>query len=337
MDLFPSMITNRVDVNASIGKTKHHWNLSSIHYKNINEKINEYSALLKPFYEDEAVRIICTTIGDRCESIASLAKAVPYFTSIDYKGGTTYSIFDKRTCEMFLEYCFLSVFMQYKDLCEQDARDVVFTMKEQWREEEMYNMEDMDDTDLRVSVPIDVERDITLEGNQTQVKKKCADLLFAYVQIMKKHKDMVDKSYATIMDKVFKLSEREKDMVTDRLQKMTDDERKADTILKMNKLGVWNKGLQKGLTRYVKQNYDDERDFIENLHQVEKVVRTSNANVDDRNMDQYMEDFLEDQEREAEIDAEVYDIGDMTEDYMDGTYDPDDIDNGANINYDEYN
>jgi hypothetical protein len=37
------------------------------------------------------------------------------------------------------------------------------------------------------------------------------------------------------------------------------------TILKINKLGVWNKSLQKGLTTYVADTYDDEREFMELL------------------------------------------------------------------------
>ena len=44
---------------------------------------------------------------------------------------------------------------------------------------------------------------------------------------------------------MFKLREREKDLVTDRLKMMTDQERDADTILKINKLGMYSKGMQK--------------------------------------------------------------------------------------------
>ena len=51
-------------------------------------------------------------------------------------------------------------------------------------------------------------------------------------------KKTIDISYENIMDKVFKLKEKEKDTFTDRLQLLTDEERNVDTILKINKLGI---------------------------------------------------------------------------------------------------
>ena len=37
---------------------------------------------------------------------------------------------------------------------------------------------------------------------------------------------------------------------------MQDDEREIENIFKNQKLGKWSKGLQKGLTQYVKDTYD---------------------------------------------------------------------------------
>ena len=47
-------------------------------------------------------------------------------------------------------------------------------------------------------------------------------------------KKIIDISYDRIMDRIFKLKEREKDTFTDRLHIMTDEERAVDNILKIN-------------------------------------------------------------------------------------------------------
>ena len=67
---------------------------------------------------------------------------------------------------------------------------------------------------------------------------------------MMNSKDTIDMSYDTVMDRVFKLKETEKYTFTDRLQNLTDEERAVDNILKINKLGVWSKGLTKGIKEY---------------------------------------------------------------------------------------
>ena len=134
-----------------------------------------------------------------------------------------------------------------------------------------------------------------------------------------------------MQDKVFKLKEKEKDIITDRLKKLTDEERDADTILKINKLGVWSKGLQKGLTSYVKETYDEERDFMEKMLQYERKAQKQQR---DTTLDTGMDDFIEEIEREQEIEREAYDMTGFTEDFMDGVFEGDDVDNDHYYDYD---
>ena len=119
------------------------------------------------------------------------------------------------------------------------------------------------------------------------------------------------------MDIVFKSKEREKDTFTDRLEALTDEERNVDTVLKINKLGVWSKGLQKGLTTYTKETYDEERDYMDKIGEIEKNLR-KDKNVTDNNIDQYLDDILDEETNAKAIDAEEYDMSHFTEDYMDG-------------------
>ena len=118
---------------------------------------------------------------------------------------------------------------------------------------------------------------------------------------------------------------------------MNDEEREADTILKINKLGVWNKGLQKGLTKYVGEYYDEEIEMDKQQNNKKQKLENmlgKNKNVNDGNMDIYVDDLMEQQEIDDEIDRENYDMSRMTEDYNDGDYDG--YENG-NDDYDDYN
>jgi hypothetical protein len=108
-------------------------------------------------------------------------------------------------------------------------------------------------------------------------------------------------------------------------------------MLKINKLGVWNKGLQKGLTKYVGEYYDDEIEMDKHINnkkmELENMI-AKNKNVHFENMDMYVDDLMEQNDIDAEIDRENYDMSHMTEDYNDGDYDG--FEN-TNDDYNDYN
>ena len=82
--------------------------------------------------------------------------------------------------------------------------------------------------------------------------------------------------------------------------------------------------MQKGLTTYTKETYDDERDLMEKITEIERKVR-KNGQVNDNNVDQYMEDYLEETEADNAAENEAYDITHMTEDYDDGNFESDEV------------
>jgi hypothetical protein len=171
-----------------------------------------------------------------------------------------------------------------------------------------------------------------LSGNKKSLRQQVAYLLSIFIELMESQKDIIDVSYSDIMDKVLKLREREKDIITDRLQLLSDEERDADTILKINKLGVWSKGLQKGLTQYVKETYDEERDLRDDMDKLERKLRTTNKNVTDDNIDEHVADFMEQQEIDNDIEREENNMNNFTDDYNDGNFDGDEVEN-----YEDYN
>jgi hypothetical protein len=160
-----------------------------------------------------------------------------------------------------------------------------------------------------------------LAGNQKLLRQKTAELLLAFIGIMDNQKDAIDTSYEEIQDRIFKLKETEKNLVTDRLKRMTDELRDADTILKINKLGMYSKGMQKGLTIYDKNFYDEEQMFRDNMAIAERKIRRKNPDANDENIDILLNDYVEQQQIDNEIDNEAYDMSYMTEDYFSGQTD----------------
>ena len=112
---------------------------------------------------------------------------------------------------------------------------------------------------------------------------------------------------------------------------MTDEERNADTILKINKLGMYSIGMQKGLTILDRDFYDNEREFRDEMTKAERSIRRKNPDANDENMDILLEDYIEQERVEKAIDDEVFDMSYMNETYYDGNTD------GVGAPEEEYN
>jgi len=275
-----------------------------------------------------------------------LSKNTPTFITIknkiNGKDEEIKPIFDERTSKFLYEYYLLKVLSEYIDLTDEPAmivknvqrRNIVGNRVDL---EDVVTVDYLDETNTAIDVNVDIDDRIEfdtnlLSGDKKELKQKVANLLIEFLRIMNSYKEIVDVSYDQVLDRIFKLKEKEKDIMTDRLKKLTDEERDADTILKVNKLGVWSKGLQKGLTNYVKETYDEEREFVEQMLQYERKAQKKirETNMDNTNLDIVLDELIEETERENEIEREAYDIGGYTEDYLDGQFEGDDVD------YDDY-
>jgi hypothetical protein len=326
--IFPNIILNKVD-NSSIEIPKY-WGLSVKHTGDIKGLVNEYYLKLRKFYDDKIIKRVLGNIQPICDDLLSLVEGTPYLSEIKYKNSKTYSIFDKRTSLMLFENYFLQILLEYIKLADDDTMIILEELETPGGDDNgLTTTDELEDNEQRI-VP-NVENVVEMRGNKKILKKQIAKLIETYLSILQDHKDIIDLSYDKIMDVVFKTREKEKDTFTDRLKALTDEERNLDTILKINKLGVWSKGLQKGLTSYVKENYDDERQEMENLASLEKKIR-KNVNVTDENVNQYLEDYLEEQDMADEIEQEEYNMGNFTEDYMDGDYEGQEEENWGDYN-----
>ena len=333
--IFPNMILNKVDYEniampAYLGLSKPHSN-------KIKKHISDYYKKLKTLYGVPSIYNILEKIQRSSKNLMKLSKETPCFTSIKYDGKILKPVFDERTSRILFEYYLLRVIINYIDLTDDESMIVTEVTRRQ-DVEDLFTVQYLEDRDTRVDfdVTAQVQKDTqVLSGNKKGLKQTVAQLIVVFFEIFDNQKDVIDISYEEILDRVFKLKEGEKDMVTDRLKNLTDEERDADTILKINKLGVWSKGLQKGLTTYVKETYDDERDFRDEMDKIEKKLRNKNRNIGDGDLDQMMDDYMEQQEVGNEIEREEYDMTNMGTDFQDGNDYYETTDYGEQVDWDE--
>ena len=335
--VFPNIILNKVDYKENY--IPKYLGLSKIHENKIKNIIGDYYKNLCVFYDVPALNNILQRIQRSCDNLLKLSKNTPTFVSIKRKDATEIkSIFDERTSKFLYEYYLLKILSEYIYLSDEPAMIVKRVQRKnivgnKVDLEDIVSVDYLDETNTAIDINVDIDNRIEfdtnlLTGDKKELKQKVANLLIEFLRMMNSYKEIVDVSYDQVADRIFKLKEKEKDIITDRLKTMTDEERDADTILKVNKLGVWSKGLQKGLTSYVKETYDEEREFVEQMLQYERKAQRSirDSNMDTGNLDIVLDDLMEETDRENEIEQEAYDIGGYTEDYLDGQFEGDDVD-----------
>ena len=340
VNIFPNIILNKVDYKEN--HIPKYLGLSKNHEKNVKKIISDYYESLRVFYDIPAISNILQKIQRSCENLVKLANNTPTFITIktgpiDGSGGKEIKpIFDERSSKFLYEYYFLKIVNEYIHLSSQENMIVREVQKQNIVDtQDIFTVDYLEETNTVIDTNVEYDNRIEFDtnlisGDKKHLQQKVANLLIEFLRIMDSYKDIVDFSYEKIQDKVFRLKEKEKDIITDRLKGLTDEDRDADTILKINKLGVWSKGLQKGLTTYVKETYDEEREFIEQMLQYEKKAQKKQL---DTNLDTGLDDFIEEMQRDEEIEREAYDIGGYTEDFMDGVFEGDDVDND---HYDDY-
>ena len=106
-----------------------------------------------------------------------------------------------------------------------------------------------------MSINSDVKKDT--------INNDIINYLLTFFNIMNQHHKLINSSYNKVRQNILIAKEKEKDLITDYLKDLSQEERDIETIFKNNKLEKWSKGLQKGLTQYVKENYDEERAELE--------------------------------------------------------------------------
>lgn len=321
VNTFPNIILNKVNYDNALIPS--YYGFSKNHVNKLKTNIADYFEKLKPFYGVPTLTNVLTTVQNRCKNAVKLAESTPCFSSIKIGDKILHGIIDEQTSRDLFQYYLLRILISYIELADDDKMIVTETQKT-LEVTDIFTVDYIEDTETRVDITMTSrsEKDTRiLTGNKRELKQKTAELLVSYMDIFRNEKDTIDVTYEDIQDRIFKLKEKEKDMVTDRLKAMTDEERDVDTILKISKQGEYSKALQKGLTILDKDFYDAEQQFREEMEKAERKIRKKNKDAGDENIDILLDEYMEEKMMVDDIDADAYDMSYLNEGYMDGNYD----------------
>ena len=321
--IFPNIILNRVDYDNLY--IPHYYGFSISHDNKLKKNVSEYYSNLKPFYGDYAIQKLLINIQRTTQNLVSIAKYTPSFSSLYTNDKIIKPHFDERTSRLLFEYYLLKLMYQFVQLSENEDM-IVTEISKPTDQTDLLSVEYFEDQETKSDLSFTTRQrpDIVIltSGNKRLLKQKTAELLVVFCDILGNEKEEIDITYDMIKDRVFKLKEREKDLFTDRLKSMTDEERNVDTILKINKLSMYGKGLQKGLTVYDKEFYDDEQGLREEMLKYDEKNRKSGINTDgEQDLDLIDDIFGGDSEIDLEEtavydeDMEAYDDFDNEDDY----------------------
>jgi hypothetical protein len=197
--------------------------------------------------------------------------------------------------------------------------------EEETKGQDVVTKEYLDDTYKKDNISPFIQNTEIVEGNKLKLNNKISSLIVSYINIMLLHKNSINKNYTNIMNSVFKEKMIEKNNITDRLSSLNIEERKVNTTLKINKLGEWGKGLNKGLVIYDKDVYEDEIEEMKQIMNIETQIReTQKINESDMN-NKDLNDFMNEEQNIESEDNELNNLSRFGEDFF-NQYDGEELD-----------
>uniref|UniRef100_A0A6C0DW05 Uncharacterized protein n=1 Tax=viral metagenome TaxID=1070528 RepID=A0A6C0DW05_9ZZZZ len=301
LHIFPSIISNK---NVNYDAIPKYWNLSTLHYSDIYNIIKKYYVTLNTFDSKHELEYAFKIVAKKLQLLTQLMKVFLYNKSLETSTKQINSIFDEKLITLFYNYIFYNIYNELLSINE--------------------------DQDFMLQIQ-NVE---TTDYNKDDFIKSIINYIMCFSNIMNNHYSLINNGYARVKEKIVMAKEKEKTLITDFLKNLSDEEREIETILKNNKLEKWNVGMQKGLTQYVKENYDEEREALDKQALKERKLQQNN-NVTSMNKEIYDLDLDEQMQNDAAIDAEEYSMKNIPDD-NDFNYDNADEDyaNGFHEDYD---
>ncbi len=288
--IFPNIIKNN---NINYNAIPKHWNLSEIHNADIANIMRKYYNTLNNFSALPEFEIVFKIIQNKSTIFFNLIKHIFYIKPIIVGNSkeTINSIFNENFIKLLYNYILYTL-----------INDIINIEKDYFFNLEIANYSNFD---------------------YNLMIQQIVEYLMEFLNIMNNHNQILNNNYKKVKEKISYTKEKEKDLITEYLKDLTDEEREIENIFKNNKLEKWSKGLQKGLTQYVKENYDEERAELEKQALKEKKLQQNN-NVTDMNKEIYNLDIENEEAINDEIEKEEYDMGNIPDDDdFDSDYDYD--------------
>ena len=228
-------------------------------------------------------------------------------------------IFDNITIKLLFQYFLLQIFNLYIELANES--EIILTPVQSVTDQGSAGITaDMGSSELDEAFG-SISEVAIISGNQRAVKETTAALLVQYLFMIIEEKKHLNYNEQSVSERILRSKENEKEEITTFLRDLTDEQREIENLFKNNKLERWSKGLQKGLTQYVQDTYDEERTALEKKMQLEADLSNDASYknlVTEMNKDIYMN------EKENEMDMEQQVA--QEESYLNNAIDADDGD-----------
>ena len=307
--VFPNMAVNDVEYKVPISDIKlpRHWvkALSGRHINDIKAIIYNYYHRLAQFTGNESLVPIFSKITKATEQWRELMERLPIYQPISEE---VHAVITPKMIQMIMEHILLNCFMTFvnearaieafvPETAGTEEEELVMTTTAELLNEEIGNISEMD----------------IISGEMLKRSELMTSFILEVVSIFSNTKRQIDYSYEDIIYRVNVSKEKEKDQFTRRLKDLSDEEREIENIMKGHKMETWSKGLSKGVTQYVRDTYDEEREAMERTMALEQQIGQKDF-VSDMNRDIYMLEAMDEEARAAAIDAEESRIDYMGED-----------------------
>jgi len=297
----PSMIINNVS-NKNILIPKY-LNLAKRHEEDLKEIVNKHYKVLEKLANSPIITSILKKSLALTRDLELLVQNTELntYTIQQIKGSTSSSskldIYDIQLSKFLLKFYFYSILDNLMSIKESDistARNkeenlsglTLRTPEEEEEEEEEYLTEEM------------------LAGKQKKLEESLAEIIVTFSKLICNDKEAINQNYTTLMEKVQRARDKEKDDITSAFKEMGEEERTVQDIFKENKLERWSMGLQKGLVSYSKKTYEDESLMMEKQALLD--IRRSRQGAASSSIDD--EDLMADDAEAARVEEEEYAI-----------------------------
>ena len=314
-----------------------HWGLDPRHQEMLGGLLNENNELLRRYIATPSLGPLFEHVEARLRSMMYFVKNIPVFAPIIKDGVAFHSLYSKETVYLLLKYCWYSVLYEYviatedPDILTIERKDTIRQRRQNQTDPDTYRdeMENVFGADEDIDPLLEIELEM---GDIRKVKDETGSMLAYFMQVEQTIKKKTNMSYDDIKFKTQRKKDKEKKQITDTFERMERDERKVEDMLKHFKIGRWNIGQQKGMFQYSSETYARQaelNDYLNEEDEADGITLTVNAaNIqpvsDEMDVNELEEENAMEIDREYE--AEANDIAGLDEDYTDGRYYDEDMD-----------
>ena len=274
--VFPNIIINNNNIQQS-NFIPSYWKLSPKHNEDLFNISNNYYKSLFEFFDSKKLDLMLKYFQDKCLLIEKLIKYTNFYEPIKFKKSslTLFTIFDESLTKLLFENYLYRIFTYLTDI----HNDPIFSLQlnelenDDTYENSSLNKQD-NDNDYNIEGGVlkgeldnestgNIEYTSYVEADRDVIENNSAKLIYSFINILCDTKGLIDTTYQSITKKVNYAKDKEKNTIVNFLKEMTPEEREIEDLLKNSKLEKWSVGLQKGLTQYDANFYDNERNKLE--------------------------------------------------------------------------